>query len=181
MIMAWAIVSICLAGSGQLAHGGAPPPFLLFETELLSLNLTPGPGVVFPLPLASDPGNTLGDSIEGYGLVNSHVAITLSSQRLISPGPPPTFGPRSLGEACASLGGPAEAAGIAQTQCFGDSPTIDPDELHDQLFRVQSFFDVFFDVTVTDVDPRPGRNFAGQGEGESLLLPDNEGNLQTFY
>ena len=40
------------------------------------------------MPLASDPGNLLGDSVEGYGFVNSEVTLTLSSQRLVSPGPP---------------------------------------------------------------------------------------------
>ena len=49
-----------------------------FDTELLSLDLSGGP---YPIPLASDPGNALGDSIDGYGFVNCTVTITLSSQR----------------------------------------------------------------------------------------------------
>ena len=54
--------------------GAGPPPArialgqaaqfacLEFETELTSLSLTGGP---FPMPLAGDPGNSLGDSIDG--------------------------------------------------------------------------------------------------------------------
>jgi hypothetical protein len=130
----------------------AQPPFthLVFDTELLSLNLTGGP---VALPLASDPGNALGDSIDGYGFVNSNVLLTLSSQRPVSPGP------RSLGQACAFLGSPAATGGTGQ--CGGDAPPIDPNVYHDEGFFVSSFFDVFFDVTVTDVDLRPGRDYVG--------------------
>ena len=60
---------------------------LLFDVELLELDLSGGP---FPMPLANDPGNLLGDSIEGYGFVDSQVNVTLSSQRAVSPGPPST-------------------------------------------------------------------------------------------
>jgi PKD repeat protein len=38
--------------------------------------------------------------------------------------------------------------------------------LDGEQFFVDSFFDVFFDITVTDVDARPGRDYAGQPDGE---------------
>jgi hypothetical protein len=58
---------------------------------------------------------------------------------------------------------------------------IDPNALDGQPFFVQSFFDVFFDITVTDVDSRSGRDYAGQPDGASFLLPDNgPANLQNF-
>jgi hypothetical protein len=140
---------------------------LEFDTELLSLNLTGGP---FPLPLASDPANALGDSIDGYGFVNSQVSITLSSQR-------PLPGPRSLGHVFAtnSIGeaGPVPRGG----QMF---PPIDPAAHNGEPFRVNSFFDVFFDITVVDVDPRPGRDFIGGLP--AVQIPDNgPANMQTSY
>ena len=88
--------------------------------------------------------------------MNSNVLLTLSSQRPISPGP------RSLGQACAFPGSPAgTGAGVGGGCGGGDPPPIDPSEFDGESFFVQSFFDVFFDVTVTDVDPRPGRNYVG--------------------
>jgi hypothetical protein len=146
---------------------------LEFDTQLQSLNLTTPFDV--PLPLASDPGNALGDSISGYGFVDSQVTITLSSQRLISPGPP------SLGKACASdTGGPG-----SHCMLTGSPPPINPNDHDGQPFFVESFFDVFFDVTVTDVDPRPGRDFAGQGPAATFVIPNlsDTGNrdMQTAY
>jgi hypothetical protein len=55
----------------------------------------------------------------------------------------------------------------------GHLPQFDPEQLDGDLFQVDSFFDVFFDITLTDVDPRPGRDFAGQAPGATLTLPDN--------
>ncbi len=135
---------------------------LEFDTELTELNLTtPSP---VPLPLASDPGNALGDSVEGYGWVDSLVTVTLSSQRLISPGP------ASLGQACATN----EGGGPTGQACHptGSPPPINPNELHGQNFHVDSFFDVWYDITVTDVDPRPGRDYAGMPNGASITLQD---------
>lgn len=140
---------------------------IAFDTELLSLNLT-GPTV--GLPLASDPGNALDDSISGYGFVNSSVSITLSSQRSVSPGP------RSLGQAIARLG-----IGETAVQLPPLEP-IDPDALDGQIFFVQSFFDVFFDITVTDVDGRLGRDFAGAPDGATIVLQDiGPANMQNLY
>ena len=64
----------------------------------------------------------------------------------------------------------------------GDPAPIDPNELDGQQFFVDSFFDVFFDITVTDVDDRPGRDYAGQADGASFTLPDNGlANMWTNY
>lgn len=155
------VLAVAGAGVTPQTHAVIIEAPIQFETELLSLNLTGGP---FPMPLASDPGNALGDSIEGYGLVNSGVAITLASQRAINPGPP------SLGQVFAFPGEPTLAP---LSNGNGDSlPPINPAELDGQPLFVNSFFDVFFDITVTDVDPRPGRDFAGMPDGASITIPD---------
>jgi hypothetical protein len=158
----------CLAAGAQQ---------LQFDTQLTSLSLGGGP---FLMPLASDPGNALGDSVEGYGFVMSSVAITLSSQRAVSPGP------ASLGQAFAF---PDDLAGATlRPSPRGDGnpgnglPPIDPGALDGKTFRVNSFFDVFFDITVTDVDSRPGRDFAGMPDGMSIGLPDNgPAHMQSVY
>jgi len=135
--------------------------WLQLNTSLEELNLTGGP---FPIPLAADPANLLGDSIEGYGFVDSVVTVTLSSQRVVPPGPV------TQGEAIAYLQGfPGKAAPGGQ----GDPPPIDPAELDGGYFFVDSFFDGFFDITVTDVDSRPGRDFAGQPDGVTMGLYNN--------
>jgi len=169
---------IVLAGflsAGAVAVEVPEPMFLEFETELVSLNLSGGP---FPMPLGSDPENSLGDSIDGYGFVRSDVLITLSSQRAANPGPP------SMGQVFAYRAGPEEvfAGGPVQAPSIASPPMIDPEELDGQRFFVDSFFDVFFDITVTDVDDRPGRDFAGQPNGATVVLPDNgPGALQSSY
>jgi hypothetical protein len=128
--------------------------FIEFELELTSLNLSGGP---FAIPLASDPANVLGDSIDGYGFVDSVVSLTLSSQRAINPGP------QSLGTTLA----------VTDSNTTTDLLAINPGDLDGQTFFVNSFFDVFFDITLTDVDTRPGRDYAGQPNGASVALTDN--------
>ena len=182
LLMAMAIVLISLAlgpAAGSAARSTAQPiPLVVleFDTALTSLNLSGGD---FAMPLASDPGNALPDSIDGFGFVNSRVTITLSSQR--SPNP----GPASTGRACAvpffaPPGG--DTAGASDFCPPGDPPAIDPAQLDGQGYAVFSFFDVFFDISVTDVDPRPGRNFAGMPGGATIVLPDNRGaDMRTSY
>lgn len=47
---------------------------------------------------------------------------------------------------------------------------------------MDSFFDVFFDITVTDVDSRPGRDYAGQPDGASFSLLDNgPASMRSFH
>jgi hypothetical protein len=145
-----------------------------FDAEWTSLDLSGGP---FPIPLGSDPGNALGDSVEGYGFVNSLVSLTLSSQRTGNPGPP------SLGHIYAFQNPQAAPAGAPPVNPPPTAlPVIDPDALDGHAFVVDSFFDVFFDITVTDVDSRPGRDFAGQPDGASLTLQDTgPGQISSFY
>ncbi|MHC4995252.1 MAG: hypothetical protein ACYTGQ_09395 [Planctomycetota bacterium] len=131
---------------------------VFFDLELTELNLAGGP---YPMPLASDPANQNGDSIDGYGFVDSNVRITLSSQRA------PNAGPHTVGLAHATN---------YLNQQFIVSPNaapINPAVLDGQTFFVDSFFDVFFDITVTDVDTRAGRDYAGQPDGASLVFSDN--------
>lgn len=164
--------------AAESARGGIGElPGLSFDTELTSLDLTGGP---FPFPLASDPTNALGDSVEGYGFVDSFVSLTLSSQRTADPGP------SSLGEAFASLEQPSSPEAEPIFDGPGDLPTIDPNEMDGKFFSVNSFFNVFFDITVTDVDDRPGRNFnptePAVSTGTSVQLQDNgPARMQSSY
>ena len=57
---------------------------------------------------------------------------------------------------------------IIPNNVFLNPPAINPDELDGEQFFVDSFFDVFFDITVTDVDDRFGWDYAGQPDGASL-------------
>jgi hypothetical protein len=61
----------------QVRAGTPSPPLVSIETEIVQMNLQSASPT--PVPLASDPGNALGDSIEGYGFVDSTVVITESS------------------------------------------------------------------------------------------------------
>jgi hypothetical protein len=141
--------------------GAAYGLVLEFDTELTSLNLSGGP---YFIPLASDPGNFLGDSVEGYGFVESWVSLTLSSQRSTNPGPSSVGRTYAFNEFSAPNN-------LANGQ--GPLETVNPDQLDGQTFFVDSFFDVFFDITITDVDNRPGRDYAGSPDGASVVLQDN--------
>ncbi len=169
-----AAVGILAITGARSAVAGGPAPSnvtLEFDLELNSLDLSGGP---YPVPLASDPGNALGDTVDGYGFVDSTVGITTSSQRQTSPGP------ASLGHAtafcftCPPPNSPAPAGS-------GPQP-INPAELDGHEFFVESFFDVFFDITISDVDARPGRDFAGQSDGASIFLMNNgPARIQASY
>lgn len=80
----------------------------------------------------------------------------------------------SKGKAYAGPFAPA-AASVASAAAAAQPPQ--PGE----QFFVQSFFDVFFDITVTDVDPSV--NFGGgPTDGVSLTFPDNgPAHMQNFY
>ena len=159
----WVLVialSLACTGLGSRALGVGGPFRIEFDSEWVQLNLSDGP---FPVPLASDPANNLGDSTDGYGWVNSDVSLTLSSQRA-------TPGQASLGEIVAlqnpQVSGSGSTTGV-------ELAVIDPDVLHGETFYVESFFDVYFDITFTDVDVRPGRDYLGQPHGSSIVLLDN--------
>jgi hypothetical protein len=119
------LLGVLVAGP---ARGGEVFFDVFYELEFTELNLSGGP---YPMPLGSDPGNNLGDSIEGYGFVDSDVSITLSSSRDVNPGPV------SFGQAYGYKG---------QTHPNGllvNPAPIDPAVLDGELFVVDSFFDVF--------------------------------------
>lgn len=140
-----------IAGYTAPVYGQPAPAVIYFETELSEMSLTGGPT---PLPFASDPTGLLTDADggpateNGWGFVNTEVAVTLSSDRNINPGP------LSVGEIWAFQGDSPAGPGDPN-----NLPPIDPDALHGETFWVDSFFDVFFDITVADVDDRPGRDF----------------------
>jgi hypothetical protein len=123
----------CLALAGQSAQAASviAQPVLVFDTELTSLDLTALNGHTFDIPL----GRAMGG---GYQNVTSQVEITLSSMH---------GGMRSFGMANVFT-----APGTASLQP-SDSGPFDPNQHQGETFRVDSFFDVFFDITLTDVDP----------------------------
>lgn len=141
------------------AETGDDPVALKFELELQTMTLT-GPPLLLPIG-------------PGWSNVASQVQITLSSQRAIP-------GPATLGEACAIAGFPA-AGDSAQTECdFLPLNPINPAELDGEFFRVHSFFDVFFDVQVTDVDAL--NDIAGMPDGASIQFNDNgPAQMSSFY
>lgn len=170
--------TVAVAAFSALRPGQACAGFLAFDTELTSLNLTGGP---FLMPLASDPANQLGDSVDGYGFVKSQVSLTLSSQRSTNPGAASTGLTRAFQSGVTP---PPIPSGDLLPIGFpnGSRYVIDPSQLDGEEFFVDSFFDVFFDMTLTDVDTRPGRDFAGLPDGTTLVLSDNgPTTLQTFY
>ncbi len=147
--------SLTIGLSAILLAPHAANASVLWDTEMVSLNLTGGP---FLMPLASDPANLLGDSVDGYGFVDSDVQLTVSSQRVIP-------GPASLGQHQGfDFGSVLGGSGV--------QPAFDPADFEGQPFFVDSFFDVFFDITVTDVDGRPGRDYVGELDGASIVLED---------
>ena len=52
----------------------------------------------------------------------------------------------------------------------GNPPPINPNDFDGEQMSANSFFDVFFDITVTDVDLRHGRDYAGMGPAASFTL-----------
>lgn len=148
------LVAACLAGLAGLsmmqdtaasAVGGAVGPI---ATQLTSFDLT-GQGM---LPLGRDPAGT-GGAYSGYDYVNSNIHITLSSQRT------PTPGPATLGTAFLYP--------LTSVTPGGGGTIQNGDPL-----LVNSFFDVYFDVTITDIDA--GKNFAApvgdQPDGASITM-----------
>ncbi len=168
MFVMCAMVTV-FAAAGSVSAGVLPPPGVVieFDTSLQDFTLQ-GPNP-FPIPLASDPTNNLGDSIDGYGFVDSQVTVTLSSMNGGTP---------SLGKACAyqNAQGRADRTGCGAPS----SDPIDPDALDGTNFIVDSFFDVFFDITVTDVDPRSGRDYAGQPDCASIVLPEQGAEMRSI-
>ena len=157
-----AVLAACLAAIGMASAPAAGDvtglPAVVFDMTMQSLNLSGGP---FPISLAADPTNALGDSVQGYGFVDSQVTITLSSQRPVSPGP-------------ATSGKVIATRGIMGPDTYDEAfpEPIDPVQRDGEPLFVASFFDVFFDITIRDVDARPGRDYAGAPDGASLALLD---------
>lgn len=148
--LAWVVVFASLALAVVPSSKAAIGPIVEIVFDTELLALSLGGGP-FPMPLGP-----------GYDTVASLLAVTLSS------------GERSLGQAIAR-----NSVDEAITVLNGNEP-IDPDALDGQQFFVQSFFDVFFDITLTDVDT--AKDYAGQAPGAILVMPDNgPANMQSFH
>jgi len=106
------------------------------QTEIVALALV-GEGL---LPLATDPDNLLGDSIDGYGFVDSRVEIDLAPCAQ-------STGDYVLFDALGREG----LTEISSGEEFFSDPILD----------------LFFDLTITDIDARPGRDYAA-GLGPSF-------------
>jgi hypothetical protein len=151
----WALALMAtLAVSGNAIAVIIPQNGITVETELFSMDLFGGP---IGVPLASDPGNLLGDSVDGYGYVNSLVQFSLSVQRTPTPGP----------------------ASPGTSQIYSDGATGPVDVQDGDELLVDSFFDVFFDITFVDVDTRPVRDYAGMADGASVQFLDNHTTMDS--
>lgn len=152
-----------LAVPAQPAQAVFVDPGLPIPTQLLSFG--PIEGEAF-LPLTS-AGTTSGETGapaatgDGYGWVRTHIAVTLSptpastgQARLGLPFVIPTGGGTDIGAAVVAPSGCIDGQGQAGNAESGDTVCV------------SSFFDVFFDVTLTDTDATAG--FFG-GNGPSTL------------
>jgi hypothetical protein len=140
---------ICLLASvllalGWLPAGHADPLFTVVVTTPITIFDGTGSGSV---PLASDPGNALGDSENGYGFVNATAAISAS---------------------------PTKPSAGTTTVTF-DAGTFG--------VHVSSVFSLNLDLSLVDVDDRPGRDFAanfGQLTPTKPLEISVEGDADVF-
>lgn len=133
-LMAFCSSTVRSAGAATVFGGVGP-----ITTELTDFQLSGGP---VGMPLGSDPGNAMGDSVDGFMFVQSTIEIRESADK------------QSLGQAFISPLEPSFAAFAGEGG--GGGSTIN----NGDPVLVESFFDVFFDVTFTDVDSRPGRDYA---------------------
>lgn len=99
-------------------------------TALTSLSL----GGTGDLPLGRGPANVN----NGYELVHSQIDLSLSSERAGTPGPAST--------------------GTARLTGFATGPNGEVQ--NGDILNVESFFDVYFDTRIEDIDGRAGYDFA---------------------
>jgi hypothetical protein len=137
--------SLLLAASAQPAFAVFVDPSIPIPTQLLTFGPIQG-NAFLPLTSAATTSTEAGvpPSVDGYGWVNSNISITLSSQRL------PTPGPLSLGAARLSKPFDFSPLSAGGQRCIEGGQAGDVQN-GDEVC-VNSFFDVFFDVTVTDID-----------------------------
>lgn len=138
------------AAMAQPAQAVFVDPNNLIPTQLLSFDLTAG--VFLPLTSAATTSTLAGApaAVDGYGWVNSTVALSLSTTTpstgtalLSVPFDLPPTDATDTAAAAASAQGCIEG-GLSGNVANGDSVCVN------------SFFDVFFDVTLTDNDPTAG-------------------------
>jgi len=147
-------------------------PALTIPTQLLSFGPIQG-DVYLPLTTLANSSTesnapaAVADGPAGYGWVNSHIAITLSSQRTPTPGPPST-GEATLGLPYGSPG--TTAAGSANCDGHGQAGNVG----NGDSVCVNSFFNVWFDVTITNQDSSGAFFFNNEGAPQTLTQNDNE-------
>lgn len=110
-------------------------------------------------------------------------SMDLNGQALmpLGPGWAPILTKIHIGESAALASkGKAYAGQFAQNEVFALGAPAGAPQPGEQFF-VQSFFDVFFDITITDVDPSV--NFGGgPTDGLSLTYPNNgPARIESFY
>jgi hypothetical protein len=158
-----ALAALALSALAQPAQAVFVDPNIAIPTWLLSFG--PIQGTTF-LPLTNAATNSTASgapaAVDGYGWVNTNIAISLSTTtpstgeaRLSVPFSLPPEGVTSAAGTAGCLDGGHGQAGNVNT---GDTVCV------------QSFFDVYFDVTLTDVDSTTG--FFGGGGPASLTATD---------
>lgn len=168
--------SLLLAASANPAFAVFIDPQIPIPTQLLSFGPIQG-DVFLPLTNAATTSTEAGApaAVDGYGWVNSNIAITLSSQRQSNPGAASVgrafLGVPSAFPTVADVVAAAVAAGCADG--VGQAGNVNTGG----TVCVNSFFDVFFDVTVTDIDATAGF-LGGQGPQSVALLDQGPTFLQ---
>ncbi len=168
--------SLLLAASAQPAFAVYIDPQTPIPTQLLSFGPIQGDAFL-PVTSAATTSTLIGAPapVDGYGWVNANISITLSSQR--SPAGPPSLGQAFLSKPSNFPSDGSVGAAVIGLGCveggFGQAGEVN----NGDPVCVTSFFDVFFDVTITDIDPTASP-LGGAGPSSLTLLDQGPAHLQ---
>lgn len=169
---------LCL-GLILLVAASTNPAFAVFIDPSIPipaqlLNFGPIQGDVFlPLTNAATSSTLSGApaaTADGYGWVNSNISLTLSSQRQPA-------GPASTGQAYLGVPFSFPTLSTAAVPLCGDGGSGAGNVNNGDTVCVNSFFDVWFDVKITDIDATAGF-FGGFGPSSLTVIDLGPAKLQ---
>ena len=159
------------AAMAQPAQAVYVDPGISIPTQLLSF----GPltaDVFLPLTNAANTSTMTGapTATNGYGWVDTQISLSLSTTT-------PSTGSATLGVQSSY---PTATEGITTSSsvigggpsCF-NGPGVAGDVANGGTVCVSSFFDVYFNVTLTNIDTTPGTGFFGGAGPLSMTVPGN--------